>query len=66
MEEFVFLIRIIYPFGELNIMGIYTDEKMLIKEDVRIAIPPRQMEIGLQDGKIITIGSEDKDELLYQ
>lgn len=31
MEEFVFLIGIIYPFGELNIMGIYTDEKMLIK-----------------------------------
>ena len=42
MEEFVFLIGIIYPFGELNIMGIYTDEKMLIraydklvKEDAR-------------------------------
>ncbi len=31
VEEFVFLIGIIYPFGELNIMGIYTDEKMLIK-----------------------------------
>jgi hypothetical protein len=27
----VFLIGIIYPFGELNIMGIYTDEKMLIR-----------------------------------
>lgn len=31
MEEYVFLIGIIYPYGELNIMGIYTDEKMLIK-----------------------------------
>lgn len=42
MEEFVYLIGIVYPFGELNIMGIYTDKKMLIKaydklikEDVR-------------------------------
>lgn len=42
MEKFVFLIGIIYPFGELNIMGIYTDENMLIeaydklvKEDAR-------------------------------
>lgn len=31
MEEFVFLIGVIYPFGEFNIMGIYTDERMLIK-----------------------------------
>lgn len=31
MEEFVFLVGIIYPFGELNIMGIYTDQKLLIK-----------------------------------
>ena len=42
MEEYVFLLGIIYPYGELNIMGIYTDEKMLIraydklvKEDAR-------------------------------
>lgn len=42
VEKFVFLIGIIYPFDELNIMGIYTDEKMLIeaydklvKEDAR-------------------------------
>ena len=29
--EYVYLLGITYPFGELNIMGIYTDEKMLIK-----------------------------------
>lgn len=31
MEEIVFLIGIMYPFGELNIMGIFTDKKMLIE-----------------------------------
>ena len=30
-ERFVFFIGIVYPFGELNIMGIYTDTKMLIE-----------------------------------
>ena len=42
MEEVVFLIGITYPFGEFNIMGVYTDKKKLIqaydkliKEDVR-------------------------------
>ena len=45
MEEYVYLIGIIYPFGELNIMGIYTDEKLLIKaydrviEDARCMLP---------------------------
>lgn len=41
-KKYVFLVGIIYPFGELNIMGIYTDEKLvleaynrLIKEDAR-------------------------------
>ena len=31
MSEYVYLLGIIYPFGELNIMGIYTDEKLLVK-----------------------------------
>lgn len=42
IEKFVLLIGIIYPFDELNIMGIYTDERLLInaydkliKEDAR-------------------------------
>lgn len=42
MEEFVFLLGIIYPYGELNIMGVYTDKRnlieaydKLIKEDAR-------------------------------
>ena len=30
-ERFVFLIGIIYPLGELSIMGIYTDTRMLIE-----------------------------------
>lgn len=30
-DEYVYLIGIIYPFGELNIMGIYTDKRMLIE-----------------------------------
>ena len=34
MENYVYLIGIIYPYGELSIMGIYTDEK-LINEDGR-------------------------------
>lgn len=43
-ERFVFLIGIIYPFGELNIMGIYADTRKLIEaydklvnEDARCA-----------------------------
>ena len=43
-ERYVFLIGIIYPFDKLNIMGIYTDTKMLIgaydklvNEDTRCA-----------------------------
>ena len=42
MKEFVFLIGIKYPYGELDIMGIYTDKRLLIeaydkliKEDAR-------------------------------
>ena len=42
MEEFIFLLGIIYPYGELNIMGVYTDKRnlieaydKLIKEDAR-------------------------------
>ena len=42
MEEYVYLIGIIYPYGELNIMGVYTDKRLLIeaydklvKEDYR-------------------------------
>lgn len=31
MEEFVFILGIIYPYGELNIMGIYTDTRLLIE-----------------------------------
>lgn len=31
MSEYVYLLGIIYPFGELYIMGIYTDEKLLVK-----------------------------------
>jgi len=31
MDDFVYLLGIIYPFGELNIMGIYTDKRSLIE-----------------------------------
>lgn len=31
MENYVYLIGIIYPYGELRIMGIYTDEKLVIE-----------------------------------
>ena len=31
MENYVYLIGIIYPYGELSIMGIYTDEKLVIE-----------------------------------
>ncbi len=31
MEEYVYLIGIIYPYGELNIMGVYTDKRLLIE-----------------------------------
>ena len=31
MGKYVYLIGIIYPYGELNIMGIYTEEKLLIE-----------------------------------
>ena len=31
MADFVYLLGIIYPFGELNIMGIYTDKRSLVK-----------------------------------
>ena len=30
-ENFIYLIGIIYPFGELHIMGIYTSKQMLIE-----------------------------------
>ncbi|MEE1517206.1 MAG: hypothetical protein UF228_06375, partial [Lachnospiraceae bacterium] len=29
--EYIYLLGITYPFGELNIMGIYTDKKLLIQ-----------------------------------
>lgn len=31
MGNYVYLIGIIYPYGELSIMGIYTDEKLVIE-----------------------------------
>ena len=31
MENYVYLIGIIQPYGELSIMGIYTDEKLVIE-----------------------------------
>ena len=42
MEEYVYLIGIIYPYGELNILGIYTNEKLLIEAyDKLITEDPR-------------------------
>lgn len=31
MENYVYLIGIIYPYGELRIMGIYTEERRLMR-----------------------------------